>query len=97
LTLLSITSIQDVVKDCKVVLNDSKNKRSYQSVNIASDVWIGMVSILQIHTPLINIHTSLGNMACDVWMLISNVNRLTTNRLSRMTSWNVNLHIACNV
>ena len=35
--------------------------------------------------------------ACDVWMLISNVNRLTTNRLSRMTSWSVNLHIACNV
>jgi hypothetical protein len=31
LTLLSITWIQDVVKDCKVVLNDSKNKKSYQS------------------------------------------------------------------
>ena len=31
LTLSSITSIQDVVKDCKVVLNDSKNRRSYQS------------------------------------------------------------------
>jgi len=28
----------------------SNVKTSYQSVNIASDVWIGMVSILQIHT-----------------------------------------------
>ena len=48
-------------------------KTSYQSVNIASDVWIGMVSILQIHTSLINVNTSLINIACDVTMLISDV------------------------
>ena len=58
---------------------------SYQSL-------IGMVSISQIYTllvdivfnivtSLINIHTSPSNIASDVWMLISGVTDVTMSRL----------------
>ena len=75
-----------------MVLNDSRNKKSYQSSIGNKSVWRRILHIAS------NVWRDISGLRdCSNSHIASNVNRLTTNRLSRMTSWDVNLHIACNV